>query len=229
MNVKLNGQQMLVLQWIAAGAEEATAPVPTYKTSALALQNRGLASGSRRGGTWKASLTDDGAYFLKHGRRPRNQVRSPPPVPHRRRASSPEAAPDPPWQACRQRQGPNHFPQGFDPPIAFRRVDSYLGEHPKAASSHQGDHRPQGTTSSASRSAATRTAYPSCPGHRIAASRMDRQPKPIRSSARSLEWTTTQNRTRARSFLDPRRTPAHGHQTSHEAQARRPRSHPERT
>lgn len=96
MNVKLNGQQMLVLQWIAAGAEEATAPVPTYKTSALALQNRGLASGSRRGGTWKASLTDDGAYFLKHGRRPRNQVRSPPPVPHRRRASSPEAAPDPP-------------------------------------------------------------------------------------------------------------------------------------
>ncbi|MEY9850124.1 hypothetical protein ABH940_007242, partial [Streptacidiphilus sp. BW17] len=41
-----------------------------YKNSARALQDRHLASVSKRGGTWSAELTDAGRHYLEHGTYP---------------------------------------------------------------------------------------------------------------------------------------------------------------
>jgi hypothetical protein len=42
----------------------------SYKTSAVALQNRRLVTISKRGGIWRAALTDAGAYYVHHGTYP---------------------------------------------------------------------------------------------------------------------------------------------------------------
>lgn len=65
----VNEHQLEVLRWISMGCPEGVMTDFSYKTSAIALRNRGLATVSRRGG-WHASLTDAGRYFLEHGRYP---------------------------------------------------------------------------------------------------------------------------------------------------------------
>jgi hypothetical protein len=54
-----------------------------YKTTAVALQNRKLAVVSKKGGVWRATLTDAGAYYLEHGTyesAPRAPVEEPRPL-----------------------------------------------------------------------------------------------------------------------------------------------------
>ncbi|MBB4934736.1 hypothetical protein F4561_005630 [Lipingzhangella halophila] len=64
----LNEKQLEVLRWIAQGYPQRDWPDHTHKSSALALQGRGLVKVSKKGGTWSAAITDDGRYYLDHGR-----------------------------------------------------------------------------------------------------------------------------------------------------------------
>ncbi len=66
----LNEKQLNVLRWIADGCPEGTWEGTAYKNSARALQDRHLASVSRRGGTWSAELTGAGRHYLEHGTYP---------------------------------------------------------------------------------------------------------------------------------------------------------------
>jgi hypothetical protein len=42
----------------------------TYKTTAIALQNRRLVTVSKRGGVWRAEIVDAGRHYLTHGTYP---------------------------------------------------------------------------------------------------------------------------------------------------------------
>jgi hypothetical protein len=66
----LNDRQFRVLSWIGNGCPDGVWSDHTYKASALALQNRHLAVVSKRGGVWRAELTDDGRFYLKDGEYP---------------------------------------------------------------------------------------------------------------------------------------------------------------
>lgn len=66
MRKPINDAQRTALAWLAAGGTT-NPPDPLMKLSVVALQNRGLAGISRVRGVWSGSLTDDGAYFVKHG------------------------------------------------------------------------------------------------------------------------------------------------------------------
>lgn len=68
----LNGLQLKTLRWIADGCKPGDEPGPGYKRTAGALQDRKLVKVDKRGGTWSATLTDDGLYCLDHGG-PRSQ------------------------------------------------------------------------------------------------------------------------------------------------------------
>ncbi|MEU4364226.1 hypothetical protein [Promicromonospora sp. NPDC023987] len=59
-----NERQVEVLKWIGEGCPPREWPDFTHKTSALALQNRGLASVSKKGGVWSAQITDAGERLL---------------------------------------------------------------------------------------------------------------------------------------------------------------------
>jgi hypothetical protein len=63
----LSQWQCCVLRWIADGCPENVMEGFTYKTTAVALQNRHLAKVSRRGGLWKAEITEAGMHYLTHG------------------------------------------------------------------------------------------------------------------------------------------------------------------
>jgi excisionase family DNA binding protein len=68
----LNPQQETVLRWISNGYPDGVMEGFTYKTVAVALQNRRLVVVSRRGGVWRAEVTDAGRFYVEHGRhRPR--------------------------------------------------------------------------------------------------------------------------------------------------------------
>lgn len=62
----INAQQKAVLAWLAEGGSS-NPPEPTYKQSAVALANRGLAHVQRVKGVWTASLTDAGRHYVEHG------------------------------------------------------------------------------------------------------------------------------------------------------------------
>lgn len=70
MDLSINDVQLLVLRWVADGADTTTPPTPDFKTSAVALANRGLIDLDRRRGHWRAALTDQGRFYLGHGRHP---------------------------------------------------------------------------------------------------------------------------------------------------------------
>lgn len=72
MNRAVNDLQEKVLRWIADGCPAGEVPTRdfTYKTSAYALQGRGLATVDRRGGRWRAEITDAGRHYLEHGSYP---------------------------------------------------------------------------------------------------------------------------------------------------------------
>jgi hypothetical protein len=65
MPLKLS--QVSVLRWIAAGCPDGVMEGDTYKTTAVALQNRNLVRISKGQGRWVATVLPDGQYYLDHG------------------------------------------------------------------------------------------------------------------------------------------------------------------
>lgn len=70
VDLSINAIQLLALRWVADGADTTTPPTPDFKTSAVALANRGLIDLDRRRGHWRAALTEQGRFYLEHGRHP---------------------------------------------------------------------------------------------------------------------------------------------------------------
>lgn len=93
---QVNERQLEVLRWIADGCPAGAVSDTSYRTSAVALRNRGLATLSKRGG-WHAQPTDAGLYYLEHGAYPGEQARPPRPPRLRRepRPRPPEPASEP--------------------------------------------------------------------------------------------------------------------------------------
>lgn len=63
----LNSRQKEVLAWVAEGCPVGRWQDYTYKSTALALQGRGLIAVSKKGGTWSAALTPDGEHYVANG------------------------------------------------------------------------------------------------------------------------------------------------------------------
>ncbi|WP_132154855.1 hypothetical protein [Kribbella antiqua] len=63
----VNARQLEVLKWIVAGCPEGVMKDTTYKTTAIALQNRRLAIVTKKRGVWKAEATEAGQHFAEHG------------------------------------------------------------------------------------------------------------------------------------------------------------------
>jgi hypothetical protein len=67
MDLTINDAQLRVLRWVAAGADLKNPPSETFKTSAVALRNRGLVDLDKRRGRWGIAITEAGTFYLKHG------------------------------------------------------------------------------------------------------------------------------------------------------------------
>ncbi|CAI7978113.1 conserved hypothetical protein [Frankia sp. Hr75.2] len=92
LRAPLNARQLEVLRWIGDGCPDGAMKDHTYKTSAVAMDWRGLVTVSKKGGVWRATVTDSGHYYLEHGGFP------PPgavPAPAPRRPELPVATPAP--------------------------------------------------------------------------------------------------------------------------------------
>lgn len=64
----LNARQAEVLRWIEQERPRRDWPNRAHKTTALALQKRGLVRISEKGESWSAEITDAGRYYLAHKR-----------------------------------------------------------------------------------------------------------------------------------------------------------------
>jgi hypothetical protein len=71
LDAPLNQRQIDVLRWISEGCPEGRWIDFTYKTTAAALEWRGLVTVSKRGGAWTASILPAGTHYLKRPRSPR--------------------------------------------------------------------------------------------------------------------------------------------------------------
>ncbi|MFI6581817.1 hypothetical protein [Embleya sp. NPDC050493] len=95
----LNSAQHELLKRVGAGADLSAAADLPYRQSAYALSNRGLVTVSKRGGVFRASITDAGRFRLEHGHHPDRPEPAPrqQPTAGRRTASVPRpgAAPKP--------------------------------------------------------------------------------------------------------------------------------------
>ncbi|WP_284982448.1 hypothetical protein [Arthrobacter sp. efr-133-TYG-118] len=77
MNLSLNDAQLLVLQWVAEGGDLENPPNDTFKTSAVALDSRGLVALDKRRGRWSIAITDTGTFYLEHGHHPKAEASTP--------------------------------------------------------------------------------------------------------------------------------------------------------
>lgn len=96
MDRAVNKTQRSVLLWIQRGCLPDSQPTPTFKVSALALQDRRLVVvDRRRGHPWTATITNVGRYFLKHHNypHPHHQMGSNPQPPGRSVIRDPRARP----------------------------------------------------------------------------------------------------------------------------------------
>ncbi|WP_149261919.1 hypothetical protein [Actinomadura sp. K4S16] len=66
----LNERQLDVLRRIGEGNDLSRPEDVALRTSARALQSRGLVDVSRRDGRWQASITEAGRFYLEHGQHP---------------------------------------------------------------------------------------------------------------------------------------------------------------
>ncbi|WP_143813900.1 hypothetical protein [Luteococcus japonicus] len=87
MHHHLNPNQMDVLRW-AVNSPSEPPPPGNWKASAVALQNRGLVTISRKGGQYRATPTEVGRYFCEHGTLPPVPAK----VPASRRSKAPSRA-----------------------------------------------------------------------------------------------------------------------------------------
>lgn len=93
----LNERQLSLLQCIGDGDDLSGPDGVGQRNSARALQDRGLVDVSRKGGVWRARVTDAGRFYLAHGHHPeqpatqasqsRPPSRAPSPLPRGRDAS----------------------------------------------------------------------------------------------------------------------------------------------
>ncbi|MCX4387364.1 hypothetical protein OG777_10510 [Micromonospora peucetia] len=67
---RLNERQVNLLRRIAAGDDLSTPEGAADRTSARALQTRHLLDITRKGGTWRATVTESGRFYLEHGYHP---------------------------------------------------------------------------------------------------------------------------------------------------------------
>lgn len=96
MQVELNASQRAVLEWVAEGAE-GEGPSSEWKTSARALERRGLVTVTRPGGVFTAAITDVGRDFLRHAAKPSQTPRQTTnPTPGSKVPPQPTAEPDTP-------------------------------------------------------------------------------------------------------------------------------------
>ena len=118
----LSPRQYDVLAWIGKGCPEGVWDNFTYKTTAYALENRGLASVNKRHGTWTATLTKDGQYYLDHHAYPPTDKDSGPSAtsPGSRHSSTPmmEIVPDAVVEAMQAQEGTLTIP---DPSAQVRQ------------------------------------------------------------------------------------------------------------
>jgi excisionase family DNA binding protein len=82
----LNERQLEILQWVADGYPADRYEGDLHKHTARALENRRLVRVARKGGVWTAELTDEGRFYLDHGR-----YDDPPPEPKVRPTSADDA------------------------------------------------------------------------------------------------------------------------------------------
>ncbi|MGK5737462.1 hypothetical protein [Micromonospora sp. URMC 103] len=77
---RLNGRQMDFLRRIADGDDLSTPEGVAHRTSARALQTRRLLHITRMDGTWRATVTEAGRFYLQHGFHPEDpaHVANPP-------------------------------------------------------------------------------------------------------------------------------------------------------
>ncbi|MEV6341325.1 hypothetical protein AB0M12_42225 [Nocardia vinacea] len=66
----INQAQLDVLRWVDGGCPDGVMTGNAYKVTARALEWRGLVVLSKRGGVWRAEVTDAGRYYVEHGRFP---------------------------------------------------------------------------------------------------------------------------------------------------------------
>ncbi|OBH59003.1 hypothetical protein A5687_21320 [Mycobacterium mantenii] len=70
LDAPLNGRQLAVLRWVSEGCPEGRWTNFSFKTSAAAVEWRGLVSVSKRGGMWRATVTPAGTHYLANGNYP---------------------------------------------------------------------------------------------------------------------------------------------------------------
>ena len=63
----LSERQLEVLMWIHDGCPGGVWTDFTYKRTTYALADWKLVTVDKRRGSWSASITDDGRYYLEHG------------------------------------------------------------------------------------------------------------------------------------------------------------------
>ncbi|WP_209715731.1 hypothetical protein [Marmoricola sp. OAE513] len=105
----MNERQLEVLRWVGDGSHPRDWPDESYKTTARALENRGLVTVSKRTGLWAATITEAGQHYLSHGDYPvveeatenkpaperRTRRRRTPPQPKASSGLPPAPTPDP--------------------------------------------------------------------------------------------------------------------------------------
>lgn len=91
----LNARQLAVLRWIGDGCPDGVMEGHTHKTTALALQNRRLATVTKKGGVWRAELTDAGHHYIHRGSYPAGHGPNPGPVQFAKPAAPSRSSPTP--------------------------------------------------------------------------------------------------------------------------------------
>ncbi|MET8553308.1 hypothetical protein [Micromonospora zamorensis] len=89
---RLNERQVNLLRRIADGDDLSTPEGAAHRTSARALQNRHLLNVARKDGTWRATVTEAGRFYLQHGYHPEDPAHNVSPSTTRRKG---KAAPVP--------------------------------------------------------------------------------------------------------------------------------------
>lgn len=129
----INRTQFDVLQWVSDGCPEGVMTGHTYKTTANALEWRGLMFVSKKGGVWRAEATDAGRYYLEYGDYPGGHwdkkpsmapvVRPSAALMKKNRSSGPTASPQP------QKERPaSTEPRKAKPPPRLRPVDQLIAD-----------------------------------------------------------------------------------------------------
>ncbi|MDG4803735.1 hypothetical protein [Micromonospora sp. WMMD980] len=85
---RLNERQVALLRQIADGDNLSTPEGAPHRTSARALQTRRLIDITRKGGLWRATVTEAGRYYLEHGSHPEDPAHLARPTPSRPKAES---------------------------------------------------------------------------------------------------------------------------------------------